>query len=376
MQAINSLDKNISLFLVAFLLAGFAYAQKFEKGILIDNNNTTIEGKFFIDNDSYKVIQKEKKEFSEYFFTDIKSFQRDGVFYKEISFDDKYFLVKHIVSGKANLYQLSETEFFVEKGRHVQKLYAHTDFTIAALQKLFEDCEDINSHIESQLRLDKFAIARVVNHYNHCGLPYEEFIVDDREIFQALNVKKDNLLFKFTSGVGVNTLTLFDDGKNMSVANFHFGAGAMYSPNFFGVLQNRLYFNVDAMYSTSSEKFFTTNTLGDFDIEVEALKFAFGWYMHFNTSKKLQPYAGMDLLFQRDFYKGIYEQKRFHTHIGLSHFMPTLGVRYKTTSNYFSLSASYIPQYENNSSFRDTDDNFIPLQVFSEQFVFIIAFYF
>src|SRR5690554_4338398 len=115
MRIVNCFPKSVILFM--FLFSGLTFAQKFEKGILIDRNDKVVEGRFFIDDDSYKVIQKEKGVQSEYFFSDIKSFQRDDIFYKEIIFDEKSFFVKQIISGKANLYQLNETEYFVEKER-------------------------------------------------------------------------------------------------------------------------------------------------------------------------------------------------------------------------------------------------------------------
>ncbi|MBV1924602.1 MAG: porin family protein [Flavobacteriaceae bacterium] len=369
-------QKNI-LSIVLVFFAFTVNAQNFSKGSITLNNNEVINGKLSILSDSQSAEIKKNNKTLNYSFNQIQSLTTNDRLFVKKTFDDNSFLAHELVAGKASLFQIEKNRYLISKEDGVFKMIDSKNggyIERGLLNVLFEDCNSIRESIKKAPSLSESALIDLVNSYNTCS--YGEFSPSEKELNKANTFNTDEYKFFIGAGIGIRSVSFFDNNSTENLNQFGFKIGVATTPSFIGKLQGNLYFNMEASYHFGSETDFT-NSISPTSFSVNTFRLVFSSDYYFNKKGALKPFIGVGIGLTAENFEGNVSGNEFDINSGNPIWMPKAGLMYTFKNGKdISLTFNYIPEYDNDLSFPIGEDEVIPLKVNSSYINFGLNYYF
>ncbi|OAD90920.1 hypothetical protein A7A78_13290 [Aequorivita soesokkakensis] len=271
---------------------------------------------------------------------------------------------QELVTGKAVLTRVATGIYEIKKEDGTTKKINirpnednHVQGTLAVL---FRDCEKLRQSVFDSHLVTEGQLIQVVETYNNCE--YTPFEPTEKEIKQAANFQGDEYKFFVSIGGSLNRISFFnfDDYENLTQGQASFGIAA--TPGFIGSLQGNLYVTLEVNAAFSGDKDFG-NSPFETNFRKDSQKANLGLEYHFNKNGSIRPLIGIGIGLSSDHYKGNYNGYKLNERDGSAFAIPKLGVLFSLDEKKsLGVILSYIPEYENDLSFR-TEDDIIPLIV-------------
>ncbi|WP_410006120.1 hypothetical protein [Aequorivita nionensis] len=271
---------------------------------------------------------------------------------------------QELVTGKAVLTRVATGIYEIKKEDGTTKKINirpnednHVQGTLAVL---FRDCEKLRQSVFDSHLVTEGQLIQVVETYNNCE--YTPFEPTEKEIKQAANFQGDEYKLFASIGGSLNRISFFnfDDYENLTQGQASFGIAA--TPGFIGSLQGNLYVTLEVNAAFSGDKDFG-NSPFETNFRKDSQKANLGLEYHFNKNGSIRPLIGIGIGLSSDHYKGNYNGYDLNERDGSAFAIPKLGVLFSLDEKKsLGVILSYIPEYENDLSFR-TEDDIIPLIV-------------
>jgi len=271
---------------------------------------------------------------------------------------------QELVTGKAVLTRVATGIYEIKKEDGTTKKINirpnednHVQGTLAVL---FRDCEKLRQSVFDSHLVTEGQLIQVVETYNNCE--YTPFEPTEKEIKQAANFQGDEYKLFASIGGSLNRISFFnfDDYENLTQGQVTFGIAA--TPGFIGSLQGNLYVTLEVNAAFSGDKDFG-NSPFETNFRKDSQKANLGLEYHFNKNGSIRPLIGIGIGLSSDHYKGNYNGYDLNERDGSAFAIPKLGVLFSLDEKKsLGVILSYIPEYENDLSFR-TEDDIIPLIV-------------
>jgi hypothetical protein len=269
---------------------------------------------------------------------------------------------QELVTGKAVLTRVATGIYEIKKEDGTTKKINirpnednHVQGTLAVL---FRDCEKLRQSVFDSHLVTEGQLIQVVETYNNCE--YTPFEPTEKEIKQAANFQGDEYKLFASIGGSLNRISFFnfDDYENLTQGQASFGIAA--TPGFIGSLQGNLYVTLEVNAAFSGDKDFG-NSPFETNFRKDSQKANLGLEYHFNKNGSIRPLIGIGIGLSSDHYKGNYNGYKLNERDGSAFAIPKLGVLFSLDEKKsLGVILSYIPEYENDLSFR-TEDDIIPL---------------
>lgn len=269
---------------------------------------------------------------------------------------------QELVTGKAVLTRLATGIYEIKKEDGTTKKInirpnedTHVQGTLAVL---FRDCEKLRQSVFDSHLVTEGQLIQAVETYNNCE--YTPFEPTEKEIKQAANFQGDEYKLFASIGGSLNRISFFnfDDYENLTQGQASFGIAA--TPGFIGSLQGNLYVTLEVNAAFSGDKDFG-NSPFETNFRKDSQKANLGLEYHFNKNGSIRPLIGIGIGLSSDHYKGNYNGYKLNERDGSAFAIPKLGVLFSLDEKKsLGVILSYIPEYENDLSFR-TEDDIIPL---------------
>jgi hypothetical protein len=327
-----------------------AVAQNYHSGTITTNNEQTVEGRVYIDNDSKKVLFKKSGGPAIYNFNTIKSATIGAASYSKIIFDNEEYLATTLVFGKASLLELGEEYFIIVNENKNKKFNLEIDKQQipGILSLLFNDCNPVRDNINKTEEFSVNTLISLTNSYNNCE--YETYGPTETEIKKANTYNTDTFRFYAALLGSFNNTNVNDNGVNSS-NGFGFGLGLAASPSFMGKLQGNIYIDFDLSMVFSGDTNFKNGAI-PLNYKVNSYRFSLGLEYVFNKEGVLSPFLGIGYGYTSDYYQGAIRTIEFKDHDQNYFFIPKAGILYKLKNdNHLGLTVSYISEYENDLTF-------------------------
>lgn len=271
---------------------------------------------------------------------------------------------QELVTGKAVLTRVATGIYEIKKEDGTTKKINirpnednHVQGTLAVL---FRDCEKLRQSVFDSHLVTEGQLIQAVETYNNCE--YIPFEPTEKEIKQAANFQGDEYKLFASIGGSLNRISFFnfDDYENLTQGQASFGIAA--TPGFIGSLQGNLYVTLEVNAAFSGDKDFG-NSPFETNFRKDSQKANLGLEYHFNKNGSIRPLIGIGIGLSSDHYKGNYNGYDLNERDGSAFAIPKLGVLFSLDEKKsLGVILSYIPEYENDLSFR-TEDDIIPLIV-------------
>ncbi len=271
---------------------------------------------------------------------------------------------QELVTGKAVLTHVATGIYEIKKEDGTTKKINirpnednHVQGTLAVL---FRDCEKLRQSVFESHLVTEGQLIQAVETYNNCE--YTPFEPTEKEIKQAANFQGDEYKLFASIGGSLNRISFFnfDDYENLTQGQGSFGIAA--TPGFIGSLQGNLYVTLEVSAAFSGDKDFG-NSPFETNFRKDSQKANLGLEYHFNKNGSIRPLIGIGIGLSSDHYKGNYNGYNLNERDGSAFAIPKLGVLFSLDEKKsLGVILSYIPEYENDLSFR-TEDDIIPLIV-------------
>ncbi len=271
---------------------------------------------------------------------------------------------QELVTGKAVLTRVATGIYEIKKEDGTTKKINirpnednHVQGTLAVL---FRDCEKLRQSVFESHLVTEGQLIQAVETYNNCE--YTPFEPTEKEIKQAANFQGDEYKLFASIGGSLNRISFFnfDDYENLTQGQASFGIAA--TPGFIGSLQGNLYVTLEVSAAFSGDKDFG-NSPFQTNFRKDSQKANLGLEYHFNKNGSIRPLIGIGIGLSSDHYKGNYNGYKLNERDGSAFAIPKLGVLFSLDEKKsLGVILSYIPEYENDLSFR-TEDDIIPLIV-------------
>jgi hypothetical protein len=271
---------------------------------------------------------------------------------------------QELVTGKAVLTRVATGIYEIKKEDGTTKKINirpnednHVQGTLAVL---FRDCEKLRQSVFESHLVTEGQLIQAVETYNNCE--YTPFEPTEKEIKQAANFQGDEYKLFASIGGSLNRISFFnfDDYENLTQGQLSFGLAA--TPGFIGSLQGNLYVILEVSAAFSGDKDFGNSPFKT-NFRKDSQKANLGLEYHFNKNGSIRPLIGIGIGLSSDHYKGNYNGYDLNERDGSAFAIPKLGVLFSLDEKKsLGVILSYIPEYENDLSFR-TEDDIIPLIV-------------
>jgi len=341
------------LFLVLLTTTSTINAQDFKSGSLTDNKNQIIDGRIVIDNSEKKIFFKNDGKIKTYNFNSIINATVSGRLYSKIDFENNVYLAHQLVSGKATLYDLSNSTYLTLKEDGLGKLInleENKAQTPGILALLFNDCNEIRDAIPNSDAIDERILIAIVTDYNNCT--YSDYTPTENEIKKTNTFNTDMVNFYAGFQTGMNNITINEFDSN-NTTGFGLGLGIAASPAFTGNLQGNLYFDFDVSMIFTGDNDFNNQIDQALNYKANSIKFSIGMEYIFNKKGTLQPFLGIGYGYTSDYYKGTIGTINFKDNAQNYFFIPKVGMLYQLSNNkHIGLTVSYFTEYQNDLSFR------------------------
>jgi hypothetical protein len=269
---------------------------------------------------------------------------------------------QELVTGKAVLTRVATGIYEIKKEDGTTKKINirpnednHVQGTLAVL---FRDCEKLRQSVFDSHLVTEGQLIQAVETYNNCE--YTPFEPTEKEIKQAANFQGDEYKLFASIGGSLNRISFFnfDDYENLTQGQLSFGLAA--TPGFIGSLQGNLYVTLEVSAAFSGDKDFGNSPFKT-NFRKDSQKANLGLEYHFNKNGSIRPLIGIGIGLSSDHYKGNYNGYDLNERDGSVFAIPKLGVLFSLDEKKsLGVILSYIPEYENDLSFR-TEDDIIPL---------------
>lgn len=363
------------IFLAFILTSGVFYSQNYESGTLVDNSEKTYNGKFLVDNEN-KLLRYRDRETSRVFgFNQIKNLTIASFNVAVINIEKEPFLLSTLVNGKASLYQKDNTSFYLKKADSDWVLVntsVNKNNVPGMLNLVFDDCGSIRETIARTNKFDKNSLIKLTGQYNNCDYS-KGFELTQKEIESSNSFKSDVYWLYAGAGVSINNLSFRNTEETFVLPQVSFGIFG--SPGFLKSLQNKLYLSTDISYGISDSKTISADSQ-ILETKIRAFLYTFEMQYNFNTANKLQPFAGGGLNFHVDRFKGNLSGERFKSTDGAFDLSLKAGLMYNSDKQKLVISFRYIPEYNSNATFKDSQGAIVPLQLKNKYFITRLEFYF
>ena len=349
--------------LIAFSIYAFnsAVAQNYHSGTITTNNEQTVEGRLYIDNDSKKVLLKKSGGSTIYNFTTIKRVTIGTAGYSKIIFDNEPYLATNLVSGKASLFELGEDYFIIANENKNQKFNLEIDKKQipGILSLLFNDCNPVRDNINKIEGFAENTLTNLTNSYNNCE--YGTYVPTETEIKKANTYNTDTFRF-YTALLGSLNNTNINGNSANNSSSLGLGVGLAASPSFMDKLQGNIYIDFDFSMIFSGDTSFKNGDV-PLNYKVNSYRFSLGLEYIFNKKGVLSPFLGIGYGYTSDYYNGSIGTINFKDHDQNYFFLPKVGILYKLKNeNHLGLTVSYISEYENDLTFI-YNESFNPLVI-------------
>ncbi len=331
-------------------------AQFYKSGTITDNNNQTIEGRVAIDNSEKKILLKKEGNIQTYNFNGLINVTINGRLYSKINFENNPFLAHQLKSGKASLYELSNSDYLIlmENGSGKQINLKENKAQIPGiLALLFNDCNVIRDIIYKTNEINERILKGIVSDYNSCE--YSDYNPTENEMKNTNTYNTDAIRFYGGFQTGFNNTTVNDFSSN-NTTGFGLGLGIAASPGFTGSLQRNLYFDFDFSMMFTGDNDFNNGSI-PLNYKVNTYRFSIGLEYLFNKNGVVQPFLGIGYGYTSDYYKGNMGTISFKDHDQNYFFIPKVGLLYQLNNGkHLGLILSYITEYDNDLSFHFGDE--------------------
>jgi len=339
--------------LLAFIsVSTIALSQTYSNAVIQLENNTTTQGRAYIDNSTKKVIVKTNASENTYPFSQVSSVTLKGTTYVKTSLNGTSYLASEKVNGKARLFSLGSGDFAITNDNAVQIFNTEKDQAQlrGILSVLFNDCNSIRESLNKETLFKERTLTNYINQYNNCS--YESgYSPSKNEVEKASRYNTDKARFYAGLGAGFTSTSFFDNSSTEATTGFGINAGVAVTPSFTGSLQGNLYFYLEGSALFTGDNDFSNNT-GAVNFSRNTFSVVAGAQYVFNKTGKLQPFLGIGVGGISDSFDGSALGNAFDISGGNVIYVPKAGVLFQLNNGkHLGLSASYIPEYENDLSF-------------------------
>lgn len=374
----NQISFAMKPFLIGCLLITLSfqtvYAQPFKSGTLVDVNNVSYTGQFYIDHENALLRYRDGQTSKVFGYSQIQYLTIAGNEIVVKNYESQNLLLTTLVKGKATLYEKNNKLFFIENQNNLREINTseNTFLIPGTLNLLFNDCNSIREPIARVSNFNRSALIRLTEQYNQCDYS-ESFELTDKEIRESKRFKSD--VFSFYAGAGLTlSKTSYKEADKNSVLP-QLSLGVLVSPGFLGSLQHKLHFGTDVSYGLAQSQ--TLNYANEsLEFKLHSFVYALETQFHFNSSGNIQPYVGIGANFHSDRYKGELNGERFNSMDGGFNYNLKAGLIYKTGKNQWGWSLRYIPEFTSDASFFNSQGTFTPLDINNSYIASRIEFYF
>lgn len=325
-------------------------AQNYHSGSISTNNQETLEGRVFIDNNSKKILFKNNGNTDFFNFSNIKSVTLGNVSYSKINFENEEYFAASLVSGKAALYKLTNDDFLIINNKASQRFNLDNDKQQipGTLSLLFNDCNSVRDEINKTEEFSEKTLSKLTNSYNNCD--YGTYVPTETEINKANTYNTDTFRFYTALQGSFNNTNVNNYGSNSS-NGFGLGIGLASSPSFMGKLQGNIYIDFDFSMIFNGDNNFENGST-PLNYKVNNYRLSIGLEYVFNKEGMFSPFLGIGYGYTSDYYNGTIGTIDFKDHEQNFFFNPKVGILYKLKNEkHLGLTVTYITEYENNLSF-------------------------
>lgn len=269
---------------------------------------------------------------------------------------------QELASGKATLTRKATGIYEISKTDGTSKtinIRPNEDAqTRGILAVLFNDCEAVRHKASTSVGITEAQLVQWVKAYNNCN--YAPYQPTEKEVEAAANFQGDKMRLFASLGGSLNRISFFnfDDYENLMQGHASFGIAA--TPGFLGSLQGNLYFTLEGGAAFSGDRDFS-NSPFQTNFKKNSFRASLGGEYHFNKNGSFQPLVGISVGLVRDHYNGSYDIHKLDQTEGSAFVMPKVGVLFPLDAKKsLGVMLSYIPEYENDLTFRSGDE-IIPL---------------
>ncbi|NND63537.1 MAG: outer membrane beta-barrel protein [Flavobacteriaceae bacterium] len=345
--------KNSILLIALMFFSVISYAQGFQNGSLTKNDNTVLNGRIAIDQQTQTVQLKKEYDSQSIDFGSISEVTLRGKKFEKTTFDENTWFLHKVETGKATLYNATQSVFLInhaEKGVQVLDLKNDESQIPGKLAVLFNDCNDIRDQINNTDVISGNRLAKFVKSYNSCS--YGDFEPTVEEIKKAKLFNSDQMKLYFGAGMAFNDITFFDSTTAQNESSFGVNFGIIASPAFLESLQGNLYFGLEASANFMSDKTFTNAPLAA-NFKVNTYRLELGTEYHVNKNGVIEPFVGIGIGFASDYFNGAYDGFRNVINSGNVYYAPRAGIIFNLKNNKaIGVTVSYLSEYTGDLDFR------------------------
>lgn len=367
--------QKLFLCLGALLFSGLLFSQNYQNGTLVDLQNNTYTGKFSIDSENALVRFKTNQSSKVFGYNQIKTLSLDGKEVVKKELDNQVVLLTSLTQGKASLFQKNKTLFYIENANGALiavETSKNKQLLPGILNVAFQDCSSIRESISRTINFNASNLIKLTETYNNCNYS-NNFELTEKEIETSNQFKSDVYWLYAGAGATMNQLTFGNTEETLVFPQF--SVGILVSPGFMKSLQNKLFVGSDLSYGVASSQTLTSNTQ-ELDVRVHSFLYTFELQYNFNTSNKVQPYLGGGANFHAERFKGTLNGERFNQTDSDLDVNLKAGVLYTLGKQRIALSFRYIPEYDSNASFKNSEGDFVPLRLENNYFITRLEFHF
>ena len=338
------------LFLALVLIPYFCLSQVYQNSTIHLNNGTSVKEKIFVDYKNERVQWKKGKVN----FEEINNFQIKDRVYSRTVIGKEGFFAFNLVDGNASLYDIAGNRYLVKSKKGILKtidLNNKIGKNIGILSILLGDCNELRDYLVSQTLLDEDALVASLNKYNTCE--YGSFQLTETETKKANLNRKEKLSFYLGAGYGLNDIKFSENGDTQNMSRVQFRIGLLGFPRFSSSENNKFAVSSELVSSFGSQTDFQ-NTFLTRNIKINSIQLLVGTEYYFFSTKKINPFLGINGGLSSDTYKGIITrgildepiaplEKLNETRINAVYGLKA-GLRISTGSNHLSILANYFPE--------------------------------
>lgn len=334
--------------LILMFIPLFSFCQVYQTGTIKPKNGSAVKERVFINYDN-EIIQWKKGKIP---FRDVESFQIDDRIYTRTQIGKEGFFAFNLVSGNASLYDIAGNRYLVKSKNGVLKiidLNNEKGKNIGTLSILLGDCNELRDFLWSQTTFDEEVLLSSINKYNSCK--YGSFELTEKE--KANSNRDEKMSFYLGAGYGFNNIKFSEDANTQNMPSIQIHIGMLGFPRFSSKENNKFAISGELISSFGTQTDFQ-NTFLTRDIKINSIRLLVGAEYYFFSSKKINPFIGINGGLSSDTYKGIITrviidepiaplEKLKETRINAV-FGFKAGLRFSTGSNHISVLANYFPE--------------------------------
>ncbi len=351
-------------------------AQNYKSGTATLTDNSQVQGRISIDPGARNIIVKKNQNTRTYAFDGLSGITLGDRNFTMTNLGGTQLFAHSLVSGKASLYQVGNTNYAIERDGTVRIVnLAEDQSTLAGtLAVLFEDCNSFREQLFKDDRFSEKDLKRFTEAYNNCDYN-SAYTPTEGEVKRANAYQADAARFYAGFNAAFNSVSFFNLDNTEGQTGFGIHAGVAASPGFTGSLQGNLYFTLEGSASFAGDKDFgNASTVVNF--KVNTYRLVLGTEYHFNKKGTVQPFLGLGIGVTSDSFDGTVSNVPFDITGGNTIYVPKAGVLFRLKNGkHIGVVGQYISEYENDLSLRN-GGVVVPLEVNNQVFTVGVSYFF